>query len=194
MATAKTKSEQKRAESVVLGGLAIQIVFFGFFIITTVIFHVRINKNPTARSYSVTGPWRQLIYALYISSVLVMVRSVFRMIEFGMGHDSVLMSHEGYLLGLDGALMFIVAAVLLWCHPSRVLDGSKEVLASDSLESGRNTAESLQMLTVPSETQHGERKMASQRYDSDSTGAVGQQKQGYDTSPRDNRYSTAYER
>lgn len=192
MATAKTKDEQKRAEGVILGGLAIQILFFGFFIVTTVNFHLRMNKNPTARSYSVTGPWRQLVVALYISSVLVMIRSLFRMVEFGMGNDSVLMSHEGYLLGLDGALMFIVAAVLLWSHPSRVLDGYMDVAAS--VESGRNTAESLQMLSIPSETQGGERKTTPQKYDSDSTGLAGQQGYGYDASPRAARYSTAYER
>jgi hypothetical protein len=193
LAKAKTKDDQKLGESVILGGLAIQIVFFGFFIVTTVIFHLRMNKNPTARSYSVTGPWRQLVFALYISSVLVMVRSVFRMIEFGMGNDSVLMSHEAYLLGLDGALMFIVAAVLLWYHPSKVLDEYKE--AVESVESGRNTAESLQMLSISAETNGGEseRRTTPKRYDSDSTGVPGQQGYAYGAPPGANRYSTAYE-
>jgi hypothetical protein len=116
------------------------------------------------------------------------------MIEFGMGNESVLMSHEGYLLGLDGALMFIVAAVLFWSHPSKVLDEYKEAIAS--VESGRNTAESLQMLSIPSETNGGEseRKTTPKRYDSDSTGAPGQQGYSYGAPPGANRYSTAYER
>jgi len=153
------------------------------------------RRNPTSRSYSVTGPWRQLILALYASSVLVMVRSVFRMIEFGMGNDSILMSHEGYLLGLDGALMFIVATVLLWYHPSRALSGYKEVLTaaggtSGDEESGRRTAESLQMLAVDSQGSTGRGvKVDSGKYEA-------QRGYGYDAapSPRENRYSAAYGR
>ncbi|KAH6843402.1 RTA1 like protein-domain-containing protein [Chaetomium sp. MPI-CAGE-AT-0009] len=193
MAVAKTKDDQKRGENVILAGLAIQIIFFGFFIITTILFHRRIAANPTPRSYSATGPWKQLIVALYICSVLVLVRSVFRMIEFGMGNDGVLMSNEGYLLGLDGALMFLVAAVLLWNHPSRALAGYKEVLASTGGESGRNTAESLQMLPVHPEVAPVGVKMPA-RYDSDSTAVVGQQGNGYDVPVKENRYSSAYGR
>ncbi|KAK4244827.1 RTA1 like protein [Corynascus novoguineensis] len=124
LAKAESKDDQKRGESIILGGLGIQIVFFGFFIVTTVNFHLRIAANPTPRSLSAsTGPWRQLVVALYASSALILVRSVFRMVEFGMGNDSVLMSSEAYLLGLDGALMLAVAALLLWCHPSRTIRG-----------------------------------------------------------------------
>lgn len=90
--------------------------------ITTVVFHARIAKNPTPSSLTAAaGPWRWLVAVLYASSILIMVRSVFRMIEFGMGFDSVLLSTEAYLLALDGALMFAATAALLWCHPSRVL-------------------------------------------------------------------------
>jgi hypothetical protein len=200
MAQAKTPSDQKRGESIILGGLGIQVAFFGFFIVTTVVFHRRMAKQPTARSYSVTGPWRLLIKALYASSALVMIRSVFRMVEFGMGNDSVLMSSEGYLLGLDGALMFIVAVIFLWCHPSRALAGYKESLAS-STESGRNTAESFQMLAaVNSGGAPPAGTLAPGKYDSDSTAVTGQQGYAYDAPPArggrggEHRYSSSYGR
>jgi hypothetical protein len=176
-------------EYIILGGLGIQIAFFGFFMVTAIVFHTRINKNPTPRSFSVTGPWRQHIVALYISSILIMIRSVFRMVEFGMGNDSVLMSNEGYLLGLDGALMFIVAAVFLWSHPSRALRGYKDVL--ESVESGRNTAESLQMLSVhPQSLPLG--ASAPGKYESDSTAPGGQD--GYGYAVQGHGYSNAYGR
>ncbi|KAH6640189.1 RTA1 like protein-domain-containing protein [Chaetomium tenue] len=193
MSVAKTHDAQKLGENVILAGLAIQIIFFGFFIITTILFHRRIAAHPTPRSYSVTGPWRQLLIALYISSVLVLVRSVFRMIEFGMGNDSVLMSNEGYLLGLDGALMLLVAAVLLWSHPSRALSGYKEALASSGGESGRNTAESFQMLPVHPDVAPAGVVMPG-KYDSDSTAVVGRQGSGYEVPAREHRYSSAYGR
>jgi hypothetical protein len=181
-------------ESVILGGLGIQILFFGFFIVTTVTFHRRINKNPTARSYSVTGAWRQHILALYVSSALIMVRSVFRMIEFGMGNDSVLMGNEGYLLGLDGALMLLVAAIFLWSHPSRALRGYKEAEAA-SIEGGRNTADSsYQMLAVGGEAQPAGIKTPGM-YDASSDGTgMAQPAYGNDMAQGPSRYSTSYGR
>ncbi|KAG7285716.1 hypothetical protein NEMBOFW57_008010 [Staphylotrichum longicolle] len=195
LAKAKTKDDQKLGESVILGGLGIQILFFGFFIITTVTFHRRMNNNPTARSYSVTGPWRQHILALYASSALIMIRSVFRMIEFGMGNDSVLMENEGYLLGLDGALMLIVAVLFLWSHPSRALRGYKETEVLTSLESGRNTAESsYQMLNVAGQGQPAGAKTPGV-YDASSDGTgMAQPAYGYDTTQGPSRYSSSYGR
>ncbi|KAK4236568.1 hypothetical protein C8A03DRAFT_35507 [Achaetomium macrosporum] len=211
MAKAKSPDDQKMGENIILGGLGIQIVFFGFFIVTTIVFHVRIARNPTPRSYSVTGPWRQHIMALYASSVLILVRSLFRMAEFGLGNDGVLMQSEAYLLGLDGALMFIVTAVFLWSHPSRVLSGGyKEALASNaSVESGRNTAESFQMMMVasPSSSVHPDTlpegaKLPPGPYDSDQrsgmgsrgyAGAAGYERSGYERSPRAHRYSSSYQ-
>ncbi|KAK4168144.1 RTA1 like protein-domain-containing protein [Cladorrhinum sp. PSN259] len=127
LANADDKSGQDLGRAVILVGLGIQVVFFGLFIITTVVFHVRIRKNPTPRSFSVSGPWRHLIMALYAASVLILVRSIFRMIEFGAGRDSVLMTKEVYLLVLDAVLMFLVAVVFLWRFPGKVLVGYKEI-------------------------------------------------------------------
>jgi hypothetical protein len=205
MAKAKSPDDQQMGENVILAGLGIQIVFFGFFVVTTIIFHVRIAKKPTSRSYAVTTPWRQHILALYISSVLILVRSLFRMAEFGLGNDGVLMQSEAYLLGLDGALMFLVTAVFLWSHPSRVLElGYKEALVSTnaSVESGRETAESFQMM-VPSSSVHPdslpEGSKLPRAYDSDQRSGMGSRggyagAAGYEQSRRAQRYSSSYQR
>ncbi|KAK5657986.1 hypothetical protein OQA88_2539 [Cercophora sp. LCS_1] len=131
LAKAKTKESQEMGNNTVLGGLAIQIIFFGLFIVTTVIFHHRIRKQPTSRSYSVTAPWRQFIMALYFTSILILVRSLFRMIEYGMGRNNVLTQNEAYLFVFDGALMFLVTVTFLWYHPSRILAGYKAVGRQD---------------------------------------------------------------
>jgi hypothetical protein len=127
-----------RGEKMVLGGLAIQVIFFGFFIITTIVFDIRIRRKPTTRAFSTVVPWRQLIMVLYASSFFIMVRSIFRMIEYGMGNDSVLMRHEGYLFGFDGVLMFFVSVGFLWYHPGTILAGYKEVGVSEDIESSRD--------------------------------------------------------
>jgi hypothetical protein len=121
--------------NVVLAGLGIQVVFFGLFIVTTIVFHVRIVKRPTTHSYSVTAPWSMLILVLYFSSILIMIRSIFRMAEFGMGYDGIFHKHEAFLFGLDGALMFLTCASFLWYHPGRVLIGYKSLGGRPDVES-----------------------------------------------------------
>lgn len=135
LAKAKTADDQKRGNNIILGGLGIQVVFFGLFIVTTIIFHLRINKQPTARSNSVTVPWRRFIMVLYATSIFIMVRSLFRMAEFGMGSDGVLQSNEVYLFVLDGLLMLLVTLAFLWYHPGDILVGYKSVEAQPDLES-----------------------------------------------------------
>ncbi|KAK3401716.1 RTA1 like protein-domain-containing protein [Sordaria brevicollis] len=127
LATAKSAKDQDQGNNVVLAGLGIQVAFFGLFIITTILFHLRIAANPTAKSYSVTVPWRQFLWALYTTSSLIMIRSLFRMVEYAMGWDSVLLKKEVYLLVLDGLLMVIVSVTFLWYHPSKILVGYKQV-------------------------------------------------------------------
>ncbi|KAK0615341.1 RTA1 like protein-domain-containing protein [Bombardia bombarda] len=135
LASAKTPENQKLGGNVILGGLGIQVVFFGLFIVVIIIFHVRMRKNPTPRSYSITASWEQFIYVLYASSALILIRSVFRMVEYGAGHDSALMKNEVYLLVLDSLLMFQVSALFLWKHPGGILAGYKEVNRNGDAES-----------------------------------------------------------
>ncbi|KAK0710186.1 RTA1 like protein-domain-containing protein [Lasiosphaeria miniovina] len=135
LSNADTKKQSDLGSNVLLAGLAIQVLFFGLFIITTVIFHIRITKEPTARSFSVAAPWRQFILALYAVSFLILVRSVFRTVEYASGQDSVLLGSEIYLLILDGALMLICAVILLVYHPSRALAGYKDDVTLESLDS-----------------------------------------------------------
>jgi hypothetical protein len=131
MATAKSSEDARRAENIILGGLAIQILFFGFFIVVSFIFHLRISRHPTPQSHSLNTPWKGLLYVLYGSSILIMIRSVFRIIEYVMGSEGELLSKEVYLYIFDAAPMFIVVVMFNWFHPSRVIcHETKEPLAS----------------------------------------------------------------
>ncbi|KAH6896527.1 RTA1 like protein-domain-containing protein [Thelonectria olida] len=121
LATAKTESSQNLGNKVILLGLGIQVVFFGFFIVVTVVFHHRINKHPTPKSYSVGTPWKLFLWVLYASSVLIMIRSIFRMIEYAGGSNGTLMQKEIYVYVFDSVLMLIVAVLFAVYHPSRIL-------------------------------------------------------------------------
>ncbi|KAH8685059.1 RTA1 like protein-domain-containing protein [Ilyonectria robusta] len=118
---AKTIKVVNRGQDIILIGLGIQILFFGGFIGVISVFHHRILHNPTVKSLNTTLPWKQYIIVLYIASLLIMVRSIFRVAEFAAGQTSVLQTAEGYLYGLDAVLMFICAVLFNILHPSRVV-------------------------------------------------------------------------
>ncbi|KAK1634841.1 RTA1 like protein-domain-containing protein [Colletotrichum phormii] len=97
------------------------VVFFGFFMIVTTVLHIRIALKPTTKSLHTNIPWQKLIWMLYFSSLLIMVRSIFRMIEYAQGHDGSLIQKEIYICVLDALLMTVVSIVFSVYHPSSIL-------------------------------------------------------------------------
>ncbi|UPK96667.1 hypothetical protein LCI18_007602 [Fusarium solani-melongenae] len=125
LASANSKSTQDLGNAVILVGLGIQVVFFSGFMLVTAVFHLRIVRHPTLQSKTTTRPWRRFLSVLYFSSVLIMVRSVFRMAEYAQGNNGSLMQKEVYAYVLDALLMLIVAVIFALYHPSQVLQGHK---------------------------------------------------------------------
>lgn len=134
LAVSKSQSEVKRGENIILGGLGIQILFFGFFIVVTLVFHLRIRKRPTPRSKSLAVPWARLIWVLYGTSFLILVRSLYRVAEYVLGSDGVLQSVEYWLYIFDALPMFIVSALFNWFHPSKVVNRNVQLASTPSLE------------------------------------------------------------
>ncbi|KAM0228719.1 hypothetical protein ACHAP5_011870 [Fusarium lateritium] len=113
-----TGDNAKLGENMVVGGLMIQILVFGFFIITTIIFQMRMSKDPTALSQDPSNEWTKHIYMLYAVSLLIMVRSVFRVAEFAMGAEGYLLKHEWTLYIFDSTLMLLVVGIFYWRYPA----------------------------------------------------------------------------
>lgn len=68
--------------------------------------------------------------ALYIVSALILVRSVFRAVEFLQGFEGYLIGHEIFIYVFDALLMFIAMLVMNWTHPSEInmlMKGGKAV-------------------------------------------------------------------
>lgn len=116
----RTLSALHLGEHVVIGGLCAQIIFFGFFMIVTIMFDYRIRKAPTAQSLSTAIPWQKHLQALYGASCLILVRSIFRVVEYVQGNDGYLLRHEEYLYVFDSVLMFGVMVLFNVIHPSEV--------------------------------------------------------------------------
>lgn len=107
-------------ESVIIGGLFVQIAFFGFFLISAALFQMRIGSHPTAESVADYIPWRKHLFALHASSILILIRSIFRVVEYLQGSEGYLLSTEVFIYVFDGLLMFFVLVIFVVIHPSEI--------------------------------------------------------------------------
>ena len=99
-------------------GLVIQLIFFFFFIFLTVVFHRRTSDWGVKAG---EGNWKRLLSVLEISSALIFIRSIYRVVEYAQGFDGYLISHEVYLYLLDTLMMFLVQLIYNLFHPGVVL-------------------------------------------------------------------------
>lgn len=113
-----SSSMAKTGEYVIIGGLVAQIIFFGLFVVVALVFHIRMRKSPISTSASV--PWQKHLWALYVSSALILVRSIFRVVEFVQGNAGYLLSHEYYMYIFDALLMIGVLVLFCWIHPGEI--------------------------------------------------------------------------
>ncbi|GKZ80831.1 hypothetical protein AnigIFM56816_005064 [Aspergillus niger] len=125
MASAKTPSKISLGNNIIVVGLIVQLVFFGFFIIVTVVFHRRMAASPTEVSVIITQ-WHTYMRILYAASVLIMVRSVYRVIEYLQGSEGGLKQNEMFLYIFDALLMFSCCVLFNVMHPNRILSARPE--------------------------------------------------------------------
>ena len=111
----------KVGQDMIVAGLASQLISFAIFILTAFIFHQRIRKSPTVRSYEVDQGWIRSMYMLYGLSSPVIVRSIFRIVEYTMGQDGYALSHEWTLYFFDAILMFSAAVIFYFPYPSNLV-------------------------------------------------------------------------
>ncbi|KAJ5737767.1 uncharacterized protein N7483_002892 [Penicillium malachiteum] len=137
LSIAKTSSSLQLGEDVIVAGLIVQIIFFGFFIIVSVIFHKRMNERPTATSLSSAAQWERYMYVLYAASTMIMVRCIYRVIEYIQGSTGTLQSHEYFAYIFDATLMFLVMVIFIIFHPSQILKRGGKQLDETELIYGR---------------------------------------------------------
>ncbi|RAK95660.1 RTA1 domain-containing protein [Aspergillus ibericus CBS 121593] len=104
----------------VLVGLAIQLLSFAIFWLTAVVFGKRIRRAPTRESLNRDLPWQQSLQMLYVVSSLVLVRSVFRIVEYVLGDEGYPLRHEWMMYVFDGVPMVVVMLVFYLWYPSRL--------------------------------------------------------------------------
>ena len=82
-----------------------------------------------------TPKLKMVLGSMFVSFVMIYVRSIYRTVELAQGWKGDLITHEGYFIGLDAALMFVAAAVWLALDPA-VLLRDQEAAAKANKERG----------------------------------------------------------
>lgn len=130
-------------KTVILLGLAVQLIFFGLFVVAAAVFHHRLLDHvPNSVLHEEATPgwrrhirgWRGVMSVLYVASGLIFVRSMFRLIEYIEGNDGVLLSTEVYLYIFDALLMLGVVAATAVLHPAKYVPGRKEIMAMQDMD------------------------------------------------------------
>ncbi|EPS29330.1 hypothetical protein PDE_04279 [Penicillium oxalicum 114-2] len=108
------------AKIVVVAGLVIQLISFGAFWISALVFERRIRRSPTPKSLLLGNTWKTTLKMLYAVSALIIIRSIFRIFEYVLGNDGYLLQHEwtGYIF--DAVPMVAVMIIYLVWYPSHV--------------------------------------------------------------------------
>ncbi|KAM0282484.1 hypothetical protein ACHAQH_002998 [Verticillium albo-atrum] len=102
-------------EKIIITGLFVQIFVFGFFVVTSILFHRRMNAQPPSGLSGLKVPWRRYLWVLYITSAIILVRSVFRVVEYLQGNGGYLISHEIFLYIFDTLLMALTMLIFaIW--------------------------------------------------------------------------------
>jgi hypothetical protein len=125
----------KYGQWVVVVGLIIQLFAFGYYMIIAVRFQSRIRKAShdgtyTGRSHDIGAPLfdikrlaraERILAALHITSVLIMIRSIYRLVEYIEGREGWLATHEAPFYVFDTLTMFLVMVMFAIVYPPTVL-------------------------------------------------------------------------
>ncbi|KAK6539733.1 hypothetical protein TWF694_009933 [Orbilia ellipsospora] len=129
----RNPAAQERGTHIIMAGLAIQIAFFSFFIAAVIRFDTKTKlSHPDVR-------WRRLVHCLYVSCALILIRSIYRTVEFAEGWNGYLMGHEVYFYVLEALPMLPCLVIFNIFHPSKYLPEPKPTNEEVVLESQPST-------------------------------------------------------
>ncbi|KAJ3129579.1 hypothetical protein HK100_008530 [Physocladia obscura] len=107
--------------NILIGGLVIQVISYASFLATALIVFNR------GKHLNNEEGWRKMFYALFSGSILVMIRSVFRVVEFSMGYNGPIATNEKYMYVFDFGLVAVAMLLFNIFHPGHLLRNSNVV-------------------------------------------------------------------
>ncbi|RAL12588.1 RTA1 domain-containing protein [Aspergillus homomorphus CBS 101889] len=111
-------STEETGQKVLIAGLIIQLLSFGLFFVTAIIFEMRLRRLMLFRNRTA---WRTLLYFCFVAAALIILRCVYRVIEATQGSRGFLSTHEAYIYCFDALPMFLVQGIFHFCAPGKAL-------------------------------------------------------------------------
>lgn len=109
-------------QTIMLIGLFVQLSFFSFFLVISFVLWKRVRSS--LKGYKITQygkhSWSSLLKLLLCAAMIIILRCVFRMVEFSQGHDGYLVSHEVYMYVFDTIPMLAVQVMFHFVYASDV--------------------------------------------------------------------------
>ncbi|KAI0422681.1 RTA-like protein [Xylaria grammica] len=125
------------SKKVVLGGLVAQLGALAVFIFITWLVKRRIKQSPTRIILKDTSiNWKNHFRAIMLVTLLIIVRSIVRTVEYLQGESGTVMSNEAFIYVFDAAPMWLVMATYLALHPGRLVRHGRRL---DEREKSDNT-------------------------------------------------------
>jgi len=120
LSSAGTSSDSaKLGENILLAGLAVNLGSFAIFCLQIFYFDYRTRKSPPVFPDGglCKKIWRQFLYVVYLSSSLVLIRQIYRVIEFSQGFTGYIAVHEIFFYIFDTIPIFFAGAIYIICFP-----------------------------------------------------------------------------
>lgn len=115
----KSESDSQSPDTgnnILLAGLCVQVFSFLVFLVLLAMFLVRARKATTSTG---EGGMMRFSGALIVSSLLVYLRTIFRMAETAEGVGGYASSHEVFFGVLEFAPIVVAILLLGWWHPGK---------------------------------------------------------------------------
>jgi hypothetical protein len=137
LAKAKSASDTSLGEHIIVGGLIFQIVMFAVFMFVALHFNKRYKaSSPPASSV----PWQGCLYMLYLTSLLIMGRNIFRVVQYVMGGTGYLLVNEWPTYVFDGAFMLLTMGWFYLRYPPQLSMTKTSTTVSADEEAGLEMA------------------------------------------------------
>ena len=141
VASANTHSQANKGKNIVLVGLGIQLVTFGFFVLASSRFSFVLRSKLRNESLPHNTNWPLILVVINTSSVIILIRSISRFLQYALGVHNVLSDSEAYFYCLDAVPIYFVVIIFICFYPAQYLPYIR--LRRDKLEFSRNVGRGL---------------------------------------------------
>ncbi|KAF7289290.1 hypothetical protein MIND_01390600 [Mycena indigotica] len=145
MLTNDNPNTRKLGSKVAMIGLILQGLSFMLFTVLVLLFAYRVRRRfpeawgPKRIRWEELSPvfgstpideWRPLLFVVVITCIGILIRSVFRLIEFAEGSNGYLQSREGFFYALDALPLWISMSLYCIVWPARFTQNTRESSAA----------------------------------------------------------------